>query len=40
VLKAQTEMLKKGVQVARSSMKQGKPSEQKEKAPAVESVAA
>jgi hypothetical protein len=40
VLKAQTEMLKKGVQVARSSMKQGKPSEQKEKAPAVETVAA
>lgn len=40
VLKAQTEMLKKGVQVARNSMKQGNPSEQKEKAPAVETVAA
>jgi hypothetical protein len=40
VLKAQTEMLKKGVQAARNSMKQGKPSEQKEKAPAVETVAA
>lgn len=40
VLKAQTEMLKKGVQVARNSMKQGNPSEQKEKAPAVETIAA
>jgi hypothetical protein len=40
VLKAQTEMLKKGVQVARNSMKQGKPSEQKEKTPAVETIAA
>jgi len=40
VLKAQTEMLKKGVQVARTNMKQSKPSEQKEKAPTVETVAA
>jgi hypothetical protein len=40
VLKAQTEMLKKGVQAARNSMKQGKPSEQKEKVAAVETVAA
>ncbi len=40
VLNAQTEMLKKGVQVARNSMKQGNPSEQKEKAPAVETIAA
>lgn len=40
VLKAQTEMLKKGLQVARNSMKQSKQSELKEKTPAVETVAA
>jgi hypothetical protein len=40
VLKAQTEMLKKGVQAARTSMKQAKPVEQQEKATVVETVAA
>lgn len=40
VLKAQTEMLKKGVQAARTSMKQPKPVEQQEKAPVAETVAA
>jgi hypothetical protein len=40
VLKAQTEMLKKGVQAARTSMKQAKPVEQEEKVTVVETVAA
>jgi hypothetical protein len=40
VLKAQTEMLKKGVQAARTSKVQTKPIEQEEKNPVVETVAA
>jgi hypothetical protein len=40
VLKAQTEMLKKGVQAARTSMQRAKPVEQQEKATVTETVTA